>query len=225
MDVSFPEEIISEAVRILNRCDIAYSEDDDFAGRFIVVSQQRFDAFLDNVADDRSNYDKIIKDALDDSIGLSRAEDANLPYLEAYNRFPVLRKYSQFGEEWLNRALEGIRAQSSLETAAIPASDRVVRIDHNDPQAVQIRESAEQLKQRILRGNDLGNISPEQAEAVSREIEELQNSFAGGVIRPQAVADRAKKTLRWVGEKAAGTLVGKGALALLTLLLSFLGLT
>lgn len=223
LSISFPEEVISKAVRILHRCDIAYSEDDDFAGQFIVISRQRFESFLEKVADDRARYDQIVREALDENLGITRAEEATLVHLDAYNRYPTIRKYSAFGREWLNRALDGIQKQPSLAEAQVPASDRIVRIDHNDPQVVEIKAAASDLRQRILRGNDLGQLSPEQAEAVVFEIEQIEQSFERKIVRPRALADRARRTLTWIGEKAAGTLVGKAALALLGLILKFFG--
>lgn len=223
LSFSSSEDAISAALKILGSCDIARSETDDFAGHFVVISETRFERFLEKVRSESERYDEIVRAAPDENAGLSRAESAVLPYLEAYGRYKILRKYSEFGAAWLHSALDGIKA-ANAEDIEVPASDRVVRLDDNDPEVARIRQAASELRHHILKGNDLGDISPEQANALANEVYQIEDAFSQAYVRPAIIGERAKKTLRWIADKALGTLVGKAATGLLTMILTYLGL-
>lgn len=216
------EELFSKALRILNRCDISYIAEDEFAGAFVTVSRRRFDDFLANVRADLRKYDEIVISAMDENLGLSRAEDRKYAYLDLYNRYDAIKKYSQFGSSWLQSALEKIKLIPAGQIE-IPASDRVVRLDHNDPTLIQIISEASQLRQKILKGNDLGDITSDQAKALANEVQQLENDFKSDVLRPEVVTDRARKSLKWISDKAAGTMVGQAAWRLLLLIAQFFG--
>ncbi len=218
------EDEVREALRILNRCDVSYTEEDEFAGAFVVVTADRFNAFLDNVSKEREQYDAIVRDAHDDHVGINRAENTHLPYLEAYGKYTVLRKYSAFGEEWLDTALEEIRRRAAAGDLQTSASDKVIQLKQDDEMLVAIRAAAEELRTHLLRGNDLGALSQEQARAAAGEIEQLQASLAKDVVRPAELKSRARDTLKWIGEKAAGTFVGQAATALFKLIMNLLGI-
>jgi hypothetical protein len=219
-NIEATSEEISNALRLLNLCDISYVEDDEFAGSFITVSRRRFDKFIDRVDDDRHRYEAIVNSAPDENTGINRAEAETYRYLELYNKYAVLRKYNAFGSEWLRQAIENL----PKALAEGNSSDVVVKIPSDSPEIAEIRERASELKRRIRTGNELGEITPEQASALSMEIGQLEQALSGEYVRSSELASRSRKTLGWVSEKAAGTFVGEAAKLLLKLILSFLGI-
>lgn len=110
------------------------------------------------------------------------------------------------------------------EAESIPAADRVVSLDHNQPPLIAIREASEDLRQKIARGNDLGDLTIEQAEAAAAEIYQLEQMLGAPFARPQAVMEFARQSLRWIADKAGGAVVGAAALAVLTLIAAYFGL-
>jgi hypothetical protein len=211
---------MANALRLLNRCDISYSEDDEFAGVFVTISESRFAGFLAKVEADRRRYDDIIEAADNEHDGLNAAEALDYRYLDIYNRYAVIRKYHAFGSDWLRRAMSNL--PPSVSTVRL--EDAIQRIDQESAAVAEIREKAAELKKRIRTGNKLGQIDAEQATAIAQEIEAIEGAFAAPYVRSSEIASRSRRTLGWVGEKAAGTLVGETAKALLKLILAFLGI-
>ena len=203
------DEDISGAVRILNRCDISYSENDQFAGTFVVITAQRFNTFISRVNDEQKRYNDTLESDVDYNSSMNRAESLHLPYLEAYNSFSALRKYAQFGSDWIELAISRINEQSNL--TRVPASDRIVAVDDNDPKANEIVSLAEDLENKLTVGNDVGDITAEQAVAVASEVSQLRASFSSRYLRREEVLRRARATLAWIGERAAGTAIGETA--------------
>ncbi|RYM11767.1 hypothetical protein [Sphingobium cupriresistens] len=219
-NIEVSDDEISNAIRLLNMCDLSYIEDDEFAGAFITIGRKRFEKFIDRVEDDRRRYDNIVSSAPDENIGINRAESGTYRYLELYNKYAVLRKYHAFGSDWLRQALSNLRESSINERS----DDLVVKIQADSQEIAEIRDRASELRRRIRTGNELGEITPEQASALSIEIGQLEQALSGEYVRSAELASRSKKTLGWVSEKAAGTFVGEAAKLLLKLILSFLGM-
>ncbi|MCF8709328.1 hypothetical protein [Rhizorhapis sp. SPR117] len=222
--VKASEEDINDAIRILNRCDISYVESDEFAGTFVVINERRFQRFMDRVQSEREQYDDIIRRAPDENLGISRAEETYFPYLNSYNTFKVLRKYSAFGNEWLRTAMDEIVRRTAVGEIEVPASDRVVRIDDNDPIVEEIKVAAAELRNRLTNGNDLGDIGSEQAQAVVEEVAQIESSFSKKFVRSSELISRSQKTLTWIAEKSAGTFVAQAATALFKLIMKFFGI-
>jgi hypothetical protein len=222
--IEVTDETVRGAIRILNRCDISYVESDEFAGTFVVINASRYKNFLDRVARDRAEYDEVVKAAPDAHVGVNRAEAIDLPYLNSYNTFKTIRKYSAFGEEWIIKAMKNIADRKLELNVAVPASDRVVRLDDNDPALVEIRSAAAELKRRIRTGNELGELNVDQAIAAAGEVSQLEDAFSAETVRPQEVVARSRRTLNWIASKAAGSFVGEAAASLLKIILLYFGI-
>lgn len=117
-----------------------------------------------------------------------------------------------------------ISAQVAGGTRVAPASDRLVRLDDNDPKVSEIRASLGELKQKIRTGNDLGSMSAEAAQAAHLEVERLEQAFQLQTARAGWLMGMASATLPWIGKEAAGAVVGALALAILALIGRFLGI-
>jgi hypothetical protein len=106
----------------------------------------------------------------------------------------------------------------------LPASDRVVRLDHNSREVLDIKHQLSELREKLRTGNDLGSFREEEAEAAAVEVEQLELAFSRPTVRARWLMLSSNETLQWIGKEAAGAVVGTIALAVLALIGSFLGL-
>lgn len=110
------------------------------------------------------------------------------------------------------------------DIAMIPASDRVVSVNHNSEPVKEARQSVDDLVEKLRLGNDLGNLTVEEADAAANEVYQLGLILDNENIRPAMIATFATTTLRWIADKAAGAVVGTMALSLLALLGAIFGI-
>lgn len=108
--------------------------------------------------------------------------------------------------------------------AEIPASDRVVKRDHNSAGADEILAAADALVDQLKAGNDVGQLSADEVEVAILEVQQLGETFSWPKLRVDTTLEKANRTLKWIGTKAAETLIGTAALALLALILRFFGI-
>ncbi|MEK9210383.1 hypothetical protein [Sphingomonas sp. 2378] len=114
--------------------------------------------------------------------------------------------------------------ERTIVVRSVPASDRIVRLDHNNPQVEEMVATVQDLKVKIRMGNDLGDLTAEEAQAAAQEVEQIELALKGEFVRPEQIAAFARKSLKWIGDKAAGAAVGKAALALLAMIAAFFGI-
>lgn len=126
---------------------------------------------------------------------------------------------TRIGSRFFPDVFDGIRSA----VAGIPAADRYVRLDHNNPQLIEIFEKISELESQLRSGNDVGSLDEDGVEAAISEVAELRSSLERPVVRKDAIRIRTVGTLTWIGKEAAGGLIGAAALALLALIASFFG--
>ncbi|HMG48441.1 MAG TPA: hypothetical protein VK614_13400 [Allosphingosinicella sp.] len=105
----------------------------------------------------------------------------------------------------------------------VPASDRVVSLDHNDENLRNIDVELEVLRQRILRGNDVGDMTDAEREAAASEVYQLHLMLQDRQVRIAALIERSRGTLVWIADKAGGAAIGTMALAILQAICSYFG--
>lgn len=84
--------------------------------------------------------------------------------------------------------------------------------------------AVQDLKVRIRMGNDLGDLTVEEAKVAAQEVEQIELALKGEFVRPEQLMTFTRKSLKWIGDKAAGAAVGKAALALLAMIAAFFGI-
>lgn len=103
---------ISAAADILVDCGIAYSEEDPFAGRFIKICRSRCAAFLAAVEEERDPSFKgrsdIVEAGSASAIVKTFGFTQHRPNLAKYNKYPVLKRYHEFGKIYIENALSAI---------------------------------------------------------------------------------------------------------------------
>jgi hypothetical protein len=107
---------------------------------------------------------------------------------------------------------------------SVPASDRIVPLDHNNPMVSQAAADARKLAVALRESNDIGAISPEALPVAVEEVSQIAQALEQPAVRMPAFGERVRSTLGWIGKEAAGALVGAAALALLALLATILGI-
>jgi hypothetical protein len=111
-----------------------------------------------------------------------------------------------------NSILNGLRAaQKVFGEPAVPASDRIVSIGHNSPEQKQALEKIDQLVEAVKEANDLPG-GPEEKEQLIAELSAGRKLLEASVVRVGALRATLQPALRWILEKAAGTIVGKIAI-------------
>ena len=102
---------IDSALKILQECKIAFVANDVFAGKFVKITRARFDALMNGIETERLAYDKVVADAEDPNSGINQAESMYWPNLELIGKYKVLKKYSEFGSEWIAAAMPQIASE------------------------------------------------------------------------------------------------------------------
>jgi hypothetical protein len=113
-------------------------------------------------------------------------------------------------------------AQGKTIETLVPASDRIVRIDHNSTQYKSVVRDIEQVKQYALKSNSLRE---EFGEVLDQKLAEIE---AGErlIQAPQANADMVRSllvnSLKWLGEKIADHAIGVLVAAVLATVVGWL---
>jgi hypothetical protein len=116
------------------------------------------------------------------------------------------------GEDNFARAkdsiLNGLRAAQKVFGKSIPAADRTVSLGHNSPEQMQALEKIDELVEAVKRANDLP-ASPEEKEQLVAELSAGRKLLEASIVRLEALQAVVRPALRWILEKAAGTIVSK----------------
>jgi hypothetical protein len=106
----------------------------------------------------------------------------------------------------------------------VPASDRLVTLNHNDPVLEEIRHSLDVLREKILQANDIGDMTEGERDTAVTEVIQLNSMLSASQVRIAAVVDGARGTLRWIADRAGGAVIGAMALAILQAICSYFGI-
>lgn len=105
----------------------------------------------------------------------------------------------------------------------VPAADRFVTLDHNDPLVHDAQKAVANLADEITRSNDL-HVTGDERLALVREVEGVQSLLAGKAVRASAIwaAVRENSAISWLSKETGSgvirALAGAAVLALLALL-------
>ncbi|MBF7011296.1 hypothetical protein QUC32_16650 [Novosphingobium resinovorum] len=145
--------------------------------------------------------------------------DGEYSYVDE-NGFAISDAGYKYAEELEGRANGRKDADESEE---VPASDRVVGLDHNSRQFIEVRSEVTSLAKQISLANDVGNLSSREKLVAEQEVTALGDALDREFIRPKEIWLRSKLTLQWIGKEAAAAVIGTAALALLALIAHLLG--
>jgi hypothetical protein len=105
----------------------------------------------------------------------------------------------------------------------VPASDRVVQLDHNAPPVVDIADGFAALEAAVRESNELGEMLGDNRATVLYNLGTLRQMWSERSVHLDSFKVFAKSTLRWLATQAGSAVVGAMAMALLAKILNFLG--
>jgi len=130
----------------------------------------------------------------------------------------------QYFEPFANNLLRYIERNAGSVESYIPASDRIVSVDHNSAAFQDIRNSLDELEQQILQSNEIGSTEPESRERVAAEIGAGARLLQATKARISAITELLIPPLRWLASTFAKSTVGKIASLLITAIATFFGI-
>ncbi len=210
------ESLVVKALAILEECKIATVSSDLYAGEFMKIDGRLVNAFVSNGQHDLMEVEALAETRAE-GIETVLAEFESRPAF-LLHKYSVFQTYREFGDDWLQKALRGIEVAI---TRGIPASDRIVEVDHNAAAAGEISSQFEELQRRLEADNDTGDLVDEQKSAALQEVSRLRDWWLASKIRVNSFIALARSTLGWISEKAASATVGDLSKRLLHLILEF----
>jgi hypothetical protein len=155
------DPLLDNAVRALAECGLLRVTDDNYSGTFVKLKAPEFSGFIE-----RANEELAAAEKADDKLSiLTRPSD--YPNASALMSHEIFEDYHELGDEWLMRALLGLKAQvdengqigESEATAELstteyaPASDRIVTLTDNQQSVLE--ESTSKLIAEIEKTNGI----------------------------------------------------------------------
>lgn len=119
--------------------------------------------------------------------------------------FDLLGNGSDDFDSAINSMKSGLRAALRIYGKQVPASDRVVSLGHNSGEAL---EKVDQIIAAVQAANDLPG-DEEDREQLIAELSAARRILEASKIRLQTLKSTLGPPLKWLAEKAAGSVVGK----------------
>jgi hypothetical protein len=119
------------------------------------------------------------------------------------------------------RELRRLLEQELASTAAAPASDRIVTLDHNSPAYKETKEALENLEKVISEANDFDDV--EEKEQHVAEISAVRRLFDAVRVRIEPVVALLKPLAIQFASKLKDTLLGKAVAWVVSTVISLLG--
>lgn len=142
------EGVLKAALRTIADCDLLKVSNDPFSGEFYRIRKTGLDDFLKAAVAELEEYSK-------DDEALLYLERDKSDYRKAFAlmKHDLIADYFDFGGEWLERALNGLKAHAGSEELTLeasdligpetaPASDRVVTLTDNQSKDLESKASS-----------------------------------------------------------------------------------
>jgi hypothetical protein len=218
------DSILEQAVRTLASCGLLRITDDNFSGTFVKIKPDRFEKFIEKA---HAEIESATKNSDEEGIFLRPSDYPNASALYAHE---LLDDYSELGDKWLKRALEGIRQKISEDGSvledgssepSIPGSDRLVTLSHN-----QI-ESLDEPTSEIITAIELENAIPDHPglrELIIGQLRAGRELIRIGVFKAELLQMTIVVGLKMLVEKYGGHAIGALASKLLDLICNEIGI-
>jgi hypothetical protein len=116
------------------------------------------------------------------------------------------------GEDDFKKALasilNGLRAAQKVYGEPIPAADRTVSLGHNSPQQKQVLEKIDELIAAVEQTNEFPGDSDDK-DLVVAELSAGRRLLQAANVRIAALRETLQPAIRFIMEKAAGSIIGK----------------
>jgi hypothetical protein len=210
---------VDEAIRTLADCGLLKVTDDAYAGRYVKVFSDRLATFVDSAREELTKFEK------NDKLYVHPNRE-DYPSAHALLAHEVVDDYHEFGDDWLARALHGIREiqhnNSRLPEAgeALPltilASDRIVTIDHN--QREELESSTTALIDELEKENAVDG-DPNARTWMLGQLRAARELFRAQVLNAWIAQALLMDILRTLKQKYEGHVIGATAATLMELMI------
>ncbi|QNQ11511.1 hypothetical protein [Sphingomonas alpina] len=217
VDFDVSELIASAALNILVETGLATIASDDFAGKFYRINGAGLSGLVSMAAEQgRLLSRQMQRDGLFNESDALESGD----YTEFYllKSIPVLQKYSDFGAVWLNKALQNLKTEPDDSEIILPSDAdlrqtqaRTISLDMHDASVVGAISTLDDLSKEIDRNNEVGDKLGDDKIVIQAELKAASILLAAGRLRVKPFIRLLSSTLRWLIEKAAGTVVAEAA--------------
>ncbi len=196
--------IIDKAILILRECGIAYVANDPLAGSFVSITKARADTFFASLDAECIAYDKFVNDAFDPHEGIDRAESMHWPTLRLIEKYTVIRRYREFGSDWIRLAMKALSGPENAFVKA-SASDRIVLFSDNEKTVREIEDGLDKIDQAIQTNNEVGAALGHNKDIAAAEISFLRQMMSAGRARRDALLQYSKQVLGWLVKEIGKT--------------------
>ncbi len=220
--------ILRQCIRVLSRFGLVKVTDDPYSGSYYLIRVKKWPQTKSEIARELDAAAENGHTA--DNIEFVRSD---YPLAAAAFDHDVMEDFREHGETWLRRALVGIAAtlrqngdisedNGMLSTLSedIPASDRIVRLSHN--QIESLEEKSRELLTEISKRNEIDS-SPSLKDMIVGQINAGLELIRSGCIRLYLLQLTFMDTLVYLAKRYERETVGAMASALLTHLLEMIG--
>jgi hypothetical protein len=131
----------------------------------------------------------------------------------------------QLFEPFSRDLLKDLFKNSPLETKSIdiPASDRIVHIDHNSPAYREVDTNLANLEEHVRCSNSLAEDNPSDRDRVLAELSASRRLLQAARVRLELIKQLVVPALQWIAKKFADHIIGILATAAFAALATLLG--
>jgi hypothetical protein len=140
------------------------------------------------------------------------------------DRAGIVFRVVRDGTDFLEDSEGVLDFEADAEGVAVPASDRIVALDHNSQTYQETVRSLDQVIEEVRRKNDLGDVDPSEKERVLTELSLGRKLLESAKVRVAAAGALLLGGLKWVIEKFAEGSIQTAASAAYEALKVLLGL-
>ncbi|HLN23081.1 MAG TPA: hypothetical protein VK558_03765 [Patescibacteria group bacterium] len=172
-----------------------------------------FETAFGNLTDPIYNYDNPT-----DSFISQKSEQGRVRYSIS---FPGTRYVNGWSDEKYQRIAEGI-SFSGDEVVGVPAADRTVTLNHNQPDYQETVAALDKVLQEFRDDHRLDNELGQEKRAWLKALEAGRELFNDTILKVRIATTLILEPLRWLVEKYDSALVGAAASTALTLMIELL---
>lgn len=144
-------------------------------------------------------------------------------YTENHFDSMVYKINTDLFEPFARDLLKDIVRSHNEGAVAVPASDRIVRLDHNSASYAEAVDKLSQVKDWANRSNELAAADPAEKERVIAEVEAGERLLRAVQVRAETVWKVLQPALRWLREKTTEAVYATLVAAALTAVAALLG--
>lgn len=221
---SVSDVLLSEVMRALAECGLIRVTDDDYSGTFVKIKPSEFGKFIERSHNERA---QAINDNNEAAILSHPSDYPNAAALIAHELF---EDYHELGDEWLKKALEGLKGKIESDgkfplsqdgysvsgTSTVPASDRIVSLSDN--QQSELEGASSELIAEVEKSNGIDG-DPTFRQIVLGQLKAGRELIRAQIFNAELMRLIMMDALKSLINKYDGHVIGAAAATLMELLI------